>query len=60
MVGPVGGFVLVHVAAPLEVCGSATVRSRRESPRPPHSAVHRISDPDEIPTDAEVLTTPWE
>jgi sulfate adenylyltransferase len=56
MVAPCGGFVLVHVATPLEVCES---RDRKGMYAKARAGLIKeftgISDPYEVPTDADVV-----
>ena len=55
MVAPCGGFVLVHVATPLEVC---EMRDRKGMYAKARAGIIKeftgISDPYEVPADAEV------
>jgi sulfate adenylyltransferase len=56
MIEPLGGFVLVHVATPLEVCEQ---RDRKGMYAKARAGIVReftgISDPYEVPTDAELV-----
>lgn len=56
MVEPCGGFVLVHVSTPLEVCES---RDRKGMYAKARAGIIKeftgISDPYEAPTDADVV-----
>jgi len=56
MIAPVGGFVLVHVSTPLEVCEQ---RDRKGLYAKARAGIIReftgISDPYEVPTDAELV-----
>jgi sulfate adenylyltransferase len=56
MVGPVGGFVLIHVATPLEICEE---RDRKGLYAKARAGLLQqftgISDPYEVPTDAELV-----
>jgi sulfate adenylyltransferase len=61
LVGPVGGFVLIDVATPLEICEQRDRKGLYNKARA--GLIHHftgISDPYEISTDAEVVTTPRE
>ncbi len=56
MVGPVGGFVLIHVATPLEMCEQRDCKGLYAKARA--GLIQHftgISDPYEIPTDAEIV-----
>ena len=56
MIEPVGGFVLVHVATPLEVCEE---RDRKGLYAKARAGIIKeftgISDPYEAPTDADIV-----
>jgi sulfate adenylyltransferase len=56
MVGPMGGFVLIHVATPLEICEE---RDRKGLYAKARAGLLQqftgISDPYEVPTDAELV-----
>jgi sulfate adenylyltransferase len=56
MIEPVGGFVLVHVSTPLEVCEQ---RDRKGMYAKARAGIVRdftgVSDPYEIPADAELV-----
>ena len=56
MIEPLGGFVLVHVATPLEVCEKRDVKGLYRKARAGQiPAFTGVSDPYEPPTDAELV-----
>ena len=56
MVEPVGGFVLVHVATPLDVCEQRDPKGLYAKARAGTlKAFTGVSDPYEVPGDAEIV-----
>jgi sulfate adenylyltransferase len=56
MIAPLGGFLMVHLSTPIEACER---RDRKGSTRKARAGILKdftgVSDPYEVPTDAEVV-----